>query len=105
MPARGLVEAADDIHQRRFARSGRAHHSDELARIDFERHAAQRVHLNFAEIVGFDDILEPDGGRVAGCLSRLDVGRNLSCRRALVHGGWPRVPCGWRVQQPQRPFR
>ena len=72
----------------------------------FERNAAKRVHLHFAEIVGLDDIFETNNGCIDGRVSRAGIRGNLRCGRALVHGGWrsasrmgrsaaaiPLVPC------------
>src|SRR5438477_9575733 len=38
------VEAADQVHQRRLARTRRPHHGDVLVLADLEAHAAQRAH-------------------------------------------------------------
>src|SRR5258708_37419757 len=46
-----LVETAEDIHHRGFARAGGSHDGDEAAALDFERHAAERVHGDVAEPV------------------------------------------------------
>jgi hypothetical protein len=38
------IEASEDAHERRLARTCRSHDRDELAGLDRQRHAAQRVH-------------------------------------------------------------
>src|SRR5262249_12583541 len=40
--ARRAVEAADDVHERRFARARRPHYGDERSAVDLDRDAAQR---------------------------------------------------------------
>jgi hypothetical protein len=45
------VEAADDVHQRRFSGSGRAHDGEELAVTDLEVDAPKGVDLLGAELV------------------------------------------------------
>ena len=42
------IEAAQNVHQRRFAGARLAHDRHELAGINIERDAAQRLHLHFA---------------------------------------------------------
>src|SRR5947209_8641008 len=70
----GTVEAAEDIHQRRFSRAGRSDQREILARLDGERHAVQRLDLDLAEVIHLADIGELNqrhrhawrlGGRVA----------------------------------------
>ena len=61
--ARRHVEAADDVHQRRLARARRAHDRDEVAALDGQRDAAQRVHLDVADRVRLDDLTQLDDGR------------------------------------------
>ena len=48
-----------------------------------QRHSAQRVHLNLAQIVGLEDAFEPDGRRVCRRLPS-SVLRESGCRSALV---------------------
>ena len=50
------VEAAEDVHQRALARAGSAHHGDELARFDRQRHAVERMDDLVAHGVGLDQI-------------------------------------------------
>ena len=49
---RGLVEAADGVHQRGLARTAGAHDGHELAAVDVQRDAAHGFHLNLAGLVG-----------------------------------------------------
>ena len=60
--ARRLVEAGEDVHQRRLARARRAHDRDELARLDVERDAAQRVDGGLALAVAARDVRRLDDG-------------------------------------------
>ena len=55
-----VVEAAEDVHQRRFAGPRWPGRRDELARLDVERHAAKRVDLHFADVVGLGEIADGD---------------------------------------------
>src|SRR5437899_1502857 len=56
----GDVEAADDVHERRLARSARAHDGDELTAFDQQVDAPQRLNLDPAHAVGLGDRLQPD---------------------------------------------
>src|ERR1022692_2550952 len=47
------AEAADNMEQGRFAGSGRAHDTQELARRHIQIHAAQRGHVHFAYAINF----------------------------------------------------
>src|SRR6185369_2159932 len=53
---RRSVEAADDVHEGRLARSRRTHDGDELPYPDVERDAAQRLHLDVAEPVDLPQV-------------------------------------------------
>ena len=57
------IEAADDVHRRRFARAGRAHDGDELAAVDRQVDAGQRVDLRFALAIGLPDLVEGEQRR------------------------------------------
>ena len=46
--ARRLVEPGEDVHQRRLARARRAHDGRQLAALDLERDAAERVDRGLA---------------------------------------------------------
>jgi hypothetical protein len=56
----GLVEAAENIHQGRFAGAGTAHDGDEFAALDRERNPIERRHLIGAQPVDPADLLEVD---------------------------------------------
>ena len=59
--ARGRpVEAADHIHEGGFAGTGRAHHRDELAGIDFQIHVEKRMHGLVAEMIKARELLDFD---------------------------------------------
>ena len=58
--ARRPIEAAEDRHERRFAGARRAHDGDELAALDRQADAAQRLHVDVADVIGPRDILDPD---------------------------------------------
>ena len=70
MTAGRLVEAAENVHQRRFARAGRAHDGDELAGLDGEADAAERFNLDIADNERAGDILYLDHRRRAGTFAR-----------------------------------
>ena len=61
------------MHERRLAGPGRAHHGGELAALDAERDAAQRVNGPVALAVATDEVVGDDGG----------VGRLRSRRQRL----------------------
>src|SRR5204863_3216345 len=70
------VEAAEQVHERRLAGAGRAHDGEELAALDRNADATQRVHGVPTQVVvlgqrlGEDDHgSEPEAGRgtAAGC--------------------------------------
>jgi quercetin dioxygenase-like cupin family protein len=54
------VQAADQIHQRRFSRARRTHDRDIFAALDFNIDAAQRVHLLRAHFVYLREFLGPN---------------------------------------------
>ena len=57
----GRVEAADQVHQRRFARARRSHDGDVFVALDAHVDAAQRVHLLLrAHVVGLPQIFGAD---------------------------------------------
>ena len=59
LTARRMIKTAENVHQRRLARSRRARRGDELSLLDVERDTTQGVHLHFADGVGLGQI--PDG--------------------------------------------
>src|SRR5690606_9931034 len=58
--ARRPIEAAEEIHQRRFAGAAGAHEGDEFALVDIERDTADGVNGNFPRFVDFVDVLDLD---------------------------------------------
>jgi hypothetical protein len=51
MPGGWSIKAAEDRHQGRFSGSGRAHDGHELPRIDAQVHPAERVHVDFTDVI------------------------------------------------------
>ena len=65
------VEAAEQVHRRRFAGTARSHHRDELAGGDGEVDAAQRLEGDVAMPVGAGDAAQFDQGfRIHGFAAR-----------------------------------
>jgi hypothetical protein len=60
MALRGRIEAAEEVHQRGFAGTGRAHDGDVLVVADTDVDAAQGVHLLVAHLVGLPEIVGDD---------------------------------------------
>jgi len=76
---RRRVEAADEVHERRFPRTRRAHDGHELVALHLDLDAAQRVHHLAAHVVVARQLVREDDGigqrRVAGAeRGRLDAG-------------------------------
>ena len=68
--ARGRpVEAADDVHQRRLARAGRAHDGHELAARDRQADPLERGDLDLAHVVDLGQVVDLDDR--SGCPWRL----------------------------------
>ena len=60
---RGLIQHADNIHQRRLAGAGFAHDGDKLAGVDGQVDAVQNFQLiRLADVVAFADALHLDQG-------------------------------------------
>src|SRR5919201_5892774 len=76
------IETAEQVHEGRLARARRSHDRDELARLDRDGDAAQRVHRVRAEVVVLAEIL---GG---------DDGHAQSLRRGPLLGVLPGRACG-----------
>ena len=72
------VETADDVHQRRLARPGWADDGDELAVLDAQVDAPERLDLERARPVGLADVDELDDCRL-GC----QLPRSLSAAEGL----------------------
>src|SRR5207248_9430547 len=52
------IEAAEDMHQRRFARPGGTDDRDELAALDVDRETAERMDLDVADVVDLGERLD-----------------------------------------------
>ena len=106
-PARRLVEAAEDVHQRRLARARRAHDRDELALVDGQRDAAQRVHLDVAQLVDLGDPVELDdrcrtlsAERRRGCASSEHPPERAAARRAAALPSPPGISASVTTRSP-----
>src|SRR5207244_1066471 len=61
LPVGGLIEAADDVHQRALARAGRSHDRDEFVGLNLQVDAAQCMYplhadaVNLSQVAGVDD--------------------------------------------------
>src|SRR4051794_2587075 len=63
---RWAIEAAEEIHERRFSRAAGAHDGDEFAFCDIQRDAADGVHLELARAVDLVHVLQPNDDTVCG---------------------------------------
>src|SRR5690606_42033722 len=63
LPRRRPVQAADEVHQGGLSRARRAHDRDELALLDGEVDAAQRLHFHLADGVGLRQPHRPEDHR------------------------------------------
>src|SRR4030095_3693649 len=54
------IETTQQIHKGGFPRTARAHEGDKLAARDFQRDAANGVHVHFTGTVGFVHVLQPN---------------------------------------------
>ena len=61
-PDGGLVEAGEDVHERRLARARGAHDGGQPTTSDVERHAAQGVDGGVALAVAAHDVARRDHG-------------------------------------------
>ncbi len=59
---RGMIEAAQQVHQRGLARAGGPHQGHHFPFPDFERHAPQDGHVDLTQMVGLGDVFETDQG-------------------------------------------
>ena len=59
-PLRRRIQAADQVHQRRFARTGRTHDRDILAALDLDVDAGDRIDLLIAHDVRLPQIVRTD---------------------------------------------
>ena len=58
---RWQVETAEQVQHRGLAGAGAAHDRDELAPLDLERHAAERIDLALAQRIALDEVSAPRG--------------------------------------------
>ncbi len=61
-PGGGYVQAAEDVHECALATARAAHDRDEVAALDAQRDAAQRMHADRADAVGLADRAHVDHG-------------------------------------------
>ena len=82
------IEAAEDIHQRAFARARRAHERDQLAALDRERDPVQHRDVHFAQVVGLADVVQANEFHRSQSLSfnSLDWDRPLPRKRGGASG-------------------
>ena len=66
-PRRGHIQPAEDVQQRRFAAARRPQNHHELARMEFEVDAAQRMHLHLTHPVDAGDALGTEHHRRSIC--------------------------------------
>jgi hypothetical protein len=85
------VQPAQDVQQRGLAAARRPQQHDELARIQHQIHAAQRVHLHLAHAVDLGQALGPEDDFTRGCVHAVIVtampGKNPAPKSRLVHYG------------------
>src|SRR5690606_13563161 len=62
LAARGIIQETQDVEQRRFAASGRAHDRHELAGLDLEVDVVERGGLDFVGAVDFGEVDGPNHG-------------------------------------------
>ena len=60
VPARWLIQAANDIHGSRFARARRTHDRDKLAARNFHGNSVQGVYFKVAHVVDLVNVIERD---------------------------------------------
>ena len=82
MPGAGRIEAAQHVHEGRFAAAARAHDGEIFVAMNLQRHAAQRVHGLLAHHVVLRDVLDVDDDRA-------DMASGVNCDR--VTGEWQTV--------------
>jgi hypothetical protein len=92
----GPVEATQNIHERGFSGTARAHQRNKFAALNFQRHAAHRGHFHFACAIRFMNIDQPNECAVVHidlfpdeCCSRFALRsaalRCLECARHASH--------------------
>ena len=98
-----LVQAAEQLEQRRLAGARRPHQRQELALGDLERDAPQRLDRRLAQRVGLDEVARLEDGRHGGqCSRRVSRRRRSSSRhRRSSRAG----PAAQRASTTRRPWR
>ena len=86
LAGRRPIQTAQDVHQRRLAGAGRPGHGQELAGLHFERHAAQRADLDFADDVRLDEVSDRDDRRQSSALTRISARRSDRACAAFCAG-------------------
>ena len=107
VPLRDAVERADQVEQRRLARAARARDRHELAALDDEVHASQRVCRDGALVqVVLGDAFDLDHGHVQ-CSFSSSAGRGPAgaARPSRRGRGRRRAPSGRRGRSPAAPCR
>ncbi len=84
------VQATEQLEHGRLARAGGAHDGDELALLDRERHASQRIDLALAQRIALDEVLRLEDDRHVGESTDASPLRGGRCATQYVR----RVPCG-----------
>src|SRR4029077_4004201 len=65
------IQAADNVHQRRFTGARGAHDGDKLPLVDFQRDVQQGRHGDVAHAINFGDVLDLNDGGHRACKSCL----------------------------------
>ena len=65
------IETTENVHQRRFAGTARAHERDEFAALDLERNAAHGVHIDIAGVIRLVNVDQFDDFAVFHCRNSL----------------------------------
>ena len=95
VPAGRVVQAAEDVHQRRLARPRRPHDRDVVTRLDVQRDTPQRVHLTRVGAVDLRDVLHRQDRRPGqDGLGRLGCGAARALARSPVASAAAPPPAG-----------
>ena len=79
---RRTIQAAQRVHQRRLAGTGRADQSDVLAEFNVQCDGAQGMHLDLTKIVNPPHITQLDQGHRRYSYLSASIGSNRLARRA-----------------------
>ena len=99
LPAGRRIEAADQVHQGRFARPRRAHDRDVLAALDLDIHSGHGVNLGIAHDIGLPEIVGADDDAVPLQLFALleEFLFRLLCNRHRMVSRFSAVPFNLRL--------